>query len=57
MVQKILAWTCLGCTVVFAGVAAAAVFAGDAIWVYIGVAVAAIAILTAISLVVIGRLE
>ena len=61
--QKILAWTCFGCTVIFAAVSLTAVFAGEASGVgmatllYVAVALAVIGILTAIALVVVGRVD
>jgi|688.fasta_scaffold218486_2 hypothetical protein len=60
--QKILAWTCLACAVVFAAVSLTAVFAGDstglgiATPLYAAIAVAAVGMLLSLVLVVIGRL-
>ena len=60
--QKILAWTCLVCAVVFAAVSLTAVFAGEstglgiATPLYAAIGVAAVGMLLSVVLVVIGRL-
>ncbi len=60
--QKILAWTCLACAVVFAAVSLTAVFAGEstglgiATPLYAAIAVAGVGMLLSLVLVVIGRL-
>ena len=60
--QKILAWTCLACALVFAAVSLVAVFAGESTGLgiasplYAAIAVAAVGMLTAVVLVVLGRL-
>ena len=61
--QKILAWTCLGCALLFAVLSLTAVFAGEAsglgiaTLLYVAIAVAVIGMLTAAALVVLGRLD
>ena len=60
---KILAWTSFGCTVLFAVMAVAAVFAGESLGIpgvpllYASVAVAVIGVLAAIAAVVLGQFD
>lgn len=60
--QKILAWTCLGCALLFAAVSLTAVFAAEATGIgvasllNVSIALAAIGMLLAMVLVMIGRL-
>jgi len=60
--QKILAWTCLACALVFAAVSLMAVFASESTGLgivsplYVAIGVAAVGMLAAVMLVVLGRL-
>ena len=61
--QKLLAWTCLGCALLFAGVSLTAIFAGESSGVGIAsllnaaIAIAVVGMLMAVALVVLGRLD